>query len=195
MRLDLLRHGQVAGGRKYRGNGIDDPLSPTGWQALERATKTSPGWQAIHSSPLRRCADFARHLAERTGLPLYIHPDLREVGFGAWEGLRREELERTRPEELAAFYRDPLRNRPAGAEALDQLVHRVGGVLEQIIASEPQHHLLLVHAGVIRAALAHALALPLTHLYRVEIHTARFTTLEHHDDQWRLTGVNRSVPA
>jgi hypothetical protein len=29
--IDLIRHGQPEGGRRIRGNGCDDPLSPLGW--------------------------------------------------------------------------------------------------------------------------------------------------------------------
>lgn len=34
-RLDLIRHGEPVGGRRFRGDAVDDPLSDTGWQQLE----------------------------------------------------------------------------------------------------------------------------------------------------------------
>ncbi len=94
--LDFLRHGEPVGGSRYRGNGIDDPLSEEGWQQVRDTTSAIEGLQAIVSSPMRRCREFAQWLAGERGLPLEIHDDLREVGFGAWEGLTRSEL-RTGP--------------------------------------------------------------------------------------------------
>lgn len=35
--IDLLRHGDVEGGQKYRGQ-LDDPLSELGWNQLRTAT-------------------------------------------------------------------------------------------------------------------------------------------------------------
>ena len=51
--IDLLRHGDVEGGRKYRGQ-LDDPLSELGWQQLRSATSKKQNWQHIVSSPLFR---------------------------------------------------------------------------------------------------------------------------------------------
>lgn len=84
-RIDLLRHGETAGGSRYRGS-IDDALTPLGWAAMRAALGEECGWNRIVSSPLRRCADFARDLARRHGLPLDIDARLREIHFGDWEG-------------------------------------------------------------------------------------------------------------
>ncbi len=64
--VDLLRHGEPEGGNKYRG-ALDDPLSELGWAQMRAATGDRCPWQAIVSSPLRRCAAFARELANRHG--------------------------------------------------------------------------------------------------------------------------------
>lgn len=49
--VDLLRHGEPAGGKKFRG-AVDDPLSPLGWQQMRAAVGDFRGWQTIVSSPL-----------------------------------------------------------------------------------------------------------------------------------------------
>ena len=89
--LDLLRHGEVQGGTRFRGE-QDDPLSPLGWEQMRRATSDRPGWTRIISSPSRRCADFARELAGELGLPFEERPVFRERGFGDWEGLAADEI-------------------------------------------------------------------------------------------------------
>jgi len=62
--IDLLRHGEPVGGRRYRGQ-TDDPLSEKGWQQMRAAVLDVQGWDVIYSSPLRRCAEFAQELSRR----------------------------------------------------------------------------------------------------------------------------------
>lgn|SRR3989344_2889406 len=85
---------------------------------MRQAVGENCPWQAIASSPLSRCADFARELAARHGLPLEIDARLIELGFGAWEGCTAQELTAKDPEILARFRSDPLSNTPPGAESL-----------------------------------------------------------------------------
>ena len=84
--VDVMRHGEPMGGRRYRGNGVDDPLSPVGWTQMRHALGDSAPWDQIISSPMARCRLFASELAGRHGLPLAIEPGFIEVGMGAWEG-------------------------------------------------------------------------------------------------------------
>ena len=90
-RFDLMRHGETEGGSRYRGS-INDALTPQGWVAMRTALGEENKWDHIISSPLHRCADFARNLAERHALPLVLDARLREIYFGAWEGKTATEL-------------------------------------------------------------------------------------------------------
>ncbi len=156
--IDFLRHGEPVGGRRFRGNGADDPLSEKGWQQMWDAVGERLPWQRIISSPMRRCSAFAEALAEKCGLELSIDDRFREVGFGRWEGLSPDEIISANPEEYAAFYRDPCRNRPAGAETLEDFGQRVAQGLEDVLSNYPGEQVLVVaHAGVVRAALGYIL--------------------------------------
>ena len=57
--IDFIRHGEPEGGRRYRGNAVDDALSEKGWQQMWGAVGDRPPWQQIISSPMRRCSAFA----------------------------------------------------------------------------------------------------------------------------------------
>lgn len=176
--LDLLRHGEPVGGRMYRG-GIDHPLSERGWQQMRNATATPEPWEYIVSSPLARCRDFAEQLADRLGLACSVDERLREVGFGSWEGKTGEQLRAEDPEQLSRFYHDPVVNRPAGAEALDTFLGRVGGCIDELVGQHPgRHGLLVCHAGVMRAAVAHAMGAPLAAMYRLSVDNAALTRLQ-----------------
>ena len=175
--LDLMRHGEPVGGRKYRGQ-IDDPLSEKGWAQMQAAVGDAAPWARIISSPLRRCRAFAQTLAERHGLPLALDERLKEVGFGAWEGKSAAEIDAAAPGTLARFKADPVHARPAGAEPLADFHARVAAGLQDLFAQHPGQHILLVgHAGVVRMALAWTLHIPLEHAYRIEVASASLTRL------------------
>ncbi|MGO2393025.1 MAG: histidine phosphatase family protein, partial [Halomonas sp.] len=72
--IDLLRHGEPVGGRMLRGS-TDHPLSDAGWQQVKDAVMrhTVEGhlpYDAIVTSPLMRCREFALWLGEEFDLPV-----------------------------------------------------------------------------------------------------------------------------
>ncbi len=171
--IDLIRHGEPVGGRAYRGNNIDDPLSEKGWQQMREAVAEQCPWDHIITSPLVRCKAFADELAARHGLSVSIDERLREVGFGEWEGKTPDELQRERPEEYRAFYADPVNNRPPGAEDLDEFISRVTESYQYLCQHYAGKHVLVVaHAGVIRAVIAHVLHAKPIGLYRIKVENA-----------------------
>ncbi len=175
--LDLMRHGEPVGGRKYRGQ-IDDPLSEKGWAQMRAAVGDQVPWTRIVSSPLLRCRSFSEALSGQHGLPLAFEPRLQEVGFGIWEGKTAAEIEVEAPGTLARFKADPVHARPAGAEPLAAFQARVAAGLEAVVSQNQDQHVLVVgHAGVVRMALAWALHIPLQHAYRIEVASASLTRL------------------
>jgi broad specificity phosphatase PhoE len=171
--LDYLRHGEPVGGSRFRGNGVDDPLSERGWQQMRDTTSAIGDWSAVISSPMQRCIAFARWIAADRGLPVEVIDDLKEVGFGTWEGAGRAELQSERRDEFEAVYRDPVNNRPPGAEPLARFGSRAAGVFDDLVEHHPGKHLLVVaHAGIIRATLGHVTQAPAVNWYRTEVDNA-----------------------
>jgi broad specificity phosphatase PhoE len=188
--IDFIRHGEPMGGKRYRGHGIDDPLSELGWRQMWAALEGFRGWDRIISSPMRRCREFAEALALEAGQGVRVDPRLREVGFGSWEGRTAEQIKREDPDGFEGFYQDPLRCRPVGAEPLEAFLSRVTEAFDALVAEHSGEHVLVVaHAGVIRAAVARVLNAPPERLYRMYIPYAALTRfrsadgrllLEHH---------------
>jgi alpha-ribazole phosphatase len=146
--IDLLRHGDT-GQRSYRGQ-LDDPLSALGWSQL-RAAVEGRRWARVVSSPLRRCADFARELAQARGLPLRIDPRLAEYHFGAWQGVPIETLAETQGEALARFWADPVAHPPPEAEPFARFRQRLGDALDDVAREAREHDILVItHGGAIR---------------------------------------------
>jgi alpha-ribazole phosphatase/probable phosphoglycerate mutase len=167
--IELLRHGEPAGGRRYRGT-LDDPLSDLGWAQMRARVADRTGWDAVISSPLQRCREFAMEIAAKRELPLLVVPELQEIGFGDWEGLTADEVHQRDPNALRSFWADPVNNTPPGAEPLTTFHQRITAVWEQLLQARRGEKLLLVaHAGVIRICLMQVLKMPLDAIYRLDI--------------------------
>lgn len=177
--VDLMRHGEPVGGNRIRGQ-WDDPLSERGWAQMRAAVPDVPPWQHIVSSPLLRCSDFAEYLGEQHGVPVDCEPRFKELGFGVWEGRSREELTREDPERLTRFFHNPLAHAPEGAEPLHDFFRRVvSGWEDQLSRHAGQHLLVVCHAGVIRALIAHVLGAEPRHVFRIHVDHAHLTRLQH----------------
>jgi alpha-ribazole phosphatase/probable phosphoglycerate mutase len=178
--VDLLRHGEPEGGNRYRGT-LDDPLSSLGWEQMRVAIGDRHLWDAIISSPLRRCADFARELATQLRLRLDIEPDLREMTFGDWEGRTLTEIMRATPQALELFWRDPVNYPPPGGEPLPIYAARVIAAWQTVLERHAGRHVLIVgHGGMIRMVLQDILGMPLQHIWRLEVPYANFSRVRIH---------------
>jgi alpha-ribazole phosphatase/probable phosphoglycerate mutase len=176
--VDLLRHGEPVGGRRYRGQ-IDDPLSDQGWQQMWQAVSGKQPWQAIVSSPLRRCREFATALGDKLELDVSFDERFKEVGFGEWEGQTGDQLRQQDKLILSRFYHDPVQHRPRDAEDLHQFNRRVLAAYNSACERfSGQHLLLLAHAGVIRCIISHTLQAPISSMYRLSVATASLSRIQ-----------------
>lgn len=177
--IDLMRHGEPEGGKRFRGHSVDDPLTEKGWNQMREAVKNHDKWDAIVSSPLVRCLDFAQEVAEQHGCQCDVIDDLKEVGFGIWEGKSRAIVRAMHAKEYALFYANPERNTPPEAEQLGVFYRRVLSAIKEIKQNyDDQHILLVAHAGVIRAILAQTLETPINVMYNMEITNASLIRIE-----------------
>ena len=164
--IDVIRHGEPVGGRRYRGYSVDDPLTEKGWAQMRASVSASPQWQHIVSSPLKRCLDFSKALANDLQIPFTVEDNMKEIGFGSWEGKTPDEILSEDSEALNHFYKDPVNNRPDGAEPLDTFSERVWNAYLQILEEHRDKHVLVVaHAGVARAITANILNMSLNDVY------------------------------
>jgi len=165
-RLDILRHGEPDGEDCFRGSGIDHPLTALGWSQMQAAIAQNTQWNLIISSPLSRCLDFAKQLSSERSLELLVDDDLKEIGFGSWEGRSKEDIQLNDSEAYKQFCLDPVNRRPAGAEPLEKFSNRVWHKLEKLAAEHKGKRLLIItHAGVIRVVSAKTLGLSLNDVY------------------------------
>ena len=152
MPVILVRHTRpaVADGVCY---GVTDlGLAPSFDDEAAAVVAALPCTERLVSSPLERC----RRLAERIGAARDLAPlfddRLREFDFGTWEGVPWDAIPRP---ELDAWAADFFHARPHGGESVQMLRERVGAAISDYRRGGDSH-VVVTHAGVIRAALAGA---------------------------------------
>ena len=183
--VDIIRHGEPVGGRRYRGQ-IDDPLSEKGWQQMRDAVAGHNPWDVIVSSPLSRCSEFATELAQQLGIPLEFEERIREIRWGNGEGSKPAELNQHDPLTVVRALRDPLNHRPSDAEDIREFQQRVITAWLDITQRHREKHLLLVaHAGIIRALVTYILNTPIENMFRIHVANAAITRIQidHHADE------------
>ncbi len=184
--LELLRHGETTQGGGLRGS-LDDDLTDTGWRQMREACAAQGTWDAIISSPLKRCAAFAAELAASRGLPLELADGLRELHFGDWEGCHPRDLMVDQADLLGQFWADPYARPAPGGEHLLAFEERILASCADLAQRYAGQRLLVVtHGGVMRLLLARARQLPRHHLLQVEVGYAQRFVL-HRAESGKLT--------
>ncbi|MGZ3632655.1 MAG: histidine phosphatase family protein [Candidatus Limnocylindrales bacterium] len=163
--LVLVRHGETTGHAENRYAGLSEvDLSPLGLEQVARlaAWASSAELAAIWSSPRRRALASASPCAASTGLRLQVDARLRELDFGAGEGLTAQEMRERFPAAMAAFDIDPVADHLPGGEDPLEAVARFVACLHDIADRTPEGRVLVVaHATVMRLALCRFLGAPL----------------------------------
>ena len=154
LNLYLLRHGQTGASRERRFSGsIDAELSDLGHEMAASFADAYSGtpWRAIYSSPQRRALETAAPLAERTGMTVQLLVGLREIEYGAWEGILEDEVRQRWPAEYGWWAADPATRSAPGGETGLQVAARALSAVERIRASHESGAVLLVsHKATIR---------------------------------------------
>jgi probable phosphoglycerate mutase len=165
-RLWLVRHGETEGQSKVRFHGSNDvPLSDEGRAQIRALAPWLLGvdFVRIVHSPLARAAESAAILAEACGVPaqrLVAEDRLREISFGACEGLTAAEIEAAFPEFWRAHQAGATEGFPAG-EPRAAFAARVGQAVHELARQDWRGDLLVVgHRGTVRQTLRTLLAVP-----------------------------------
>lgn len=101
----------------------------------------------VYSSPSLRCVVLAEAIALTKGLAVCQDERLRELNFGAWEGLPWEKV--YEQEAGRAWFADYWHAKTEGGESHDDLLARVADFEAE--RDKGSQTLLVTHAGVIRA--------------------------------------------
>jgi len=154
-RLYLARHGRTPWNEVGRFQGRTDvPLDSVGRsQAAALAELMRGRIEVVVASDLMRASESAQIVCQLLALPLLaLDPDLRERGYGVFEGLTGHECRQRHPEVWAAREKD--RNfEPPGGEARTQVVERMQRALSRVVEGVRGKHrnaLVIGHGSSLR---------------------------------------------
>ncbi len=153
-RLILVRHGETAGQSSIRYYGVTDvPLSDDGRRQVRAARTRIRGetFEAVWASTLCRSWESAQIVAP--GHRVHLESDFREIDFGDWEGLTKEEIAERDPAGFARWEAEGLEFTFPGGEPRAALQARVARGLARLRASGVESALVAVHKGVVRTLL------------------------------------------
>jgi len=152
--LYFLRHGETPASRSGRYSGALDPdLTPEGHEMASdfAAAYQSLPWSAVYVSPMRRTVATAAPLCDAIGLTMQLRDGLKEIAYGAWEGMTPEETNRAFHDDYVRWLADPGWNAPTGGERGVDIERRSALVLDEIDQSGMTGNVLIVsHKATIR---------------------------------------------
>lgn len=145
--LVLVRHGRtpLTESHKISGGDGDDPnLSDAGRRDAAAAAsliqqlgregrwKHIPPVAAVVASPMNRTRETAEIIAEPLGLSVSLNENLREIGFGDWDGLTNEQVAEQTPDALEAW-QGSYTVAPPNGESLETFDVRINRARQQIV--------------------------------------------------------------
>ena len=160
-RFILLRHGQTQHSAERRFSGTSNPdLTDTGREQVKRAASALQGFgriDAIVASPQARAQQTAEYAAEALGLSIATDNGLRELDFGDFEGLTRDEVIAKDAEAFETWQSSP-NNAPPSGESLTAFHRRVTRArLKLQERYEGQTVLLVTHMTPVKSIVRQAL--------------------------------------
>ncbi len=177
--LVLLRHATTpTTGRRLGGRKPGFHLDEGGRVQAEAAARRLAGLpvRAVYASPMERTRETAAPVAHAHGLRVRIERGINEVDYGTWTDrslaeLRRRAMWRT-------IQQAPSRVTFPGGESIRGAQQRAVEATERLAAEHRGATIVLVsHADVIKAILAHHLGMGLDHFQRLVVSPASSSTI------------------
>ena len=169
MKLLLIRHGQTDWNLlgKYQGQ-TDIALSGEGIRQVDLLAQNFPvdTLDIIYTSDLQRALMTAERLAEKFSAPLYADKALRELNFGAWEGLTYQEIAERWPQEVQNLFGAPEKLQIPEGETFLMLQRRAMDKIHEIRAeNEGKNVAVVAHGAISKAILTALLHIPLHYVW------------------------------
>jgi ribonuclease H / adenosylcobalamin/alpha-ribazole phosphatase len=197
-RVAFVRHGETplhVDANRFCGE-LDPDLTARGEQQAAQAAEllphVLPGVDEAWTSPRLR----ARHTASLllSDADWQVIDDLRELSFGEWEGLTKEEAAARTPDAYRNWEQDAYRHAPPGGESGFQARPRIERIVERIESSPARTILIVSHITYLRLLVGLLIDIPLSEVRkRLDIQQCGIGLLEFSGRKAKLTALNRKA--
>ncbi|MEQ8155302.1 MAG: histidine phosphatase family protein [Clostridiaceae bacterium] len=149
----LTRHGETAWNLEKRLQGWgDSPLTPAG---IKNAENLKTRIEKLHidiifSSTSKRAVVTAEILRGEKSIPIVRKEGLKEMGFGKWEGLKWDEIEKSEKysKQLYNLYNHPEKYVPFEGETLSEFSKRTRDTIDEILSEGKGKKILIITHGI-----------------------------------------------
>jgi len=161
----MLRHGETEASQYDVFSGKMNPdLNDAGFEMAEHFAPqyAKLPWQAVYVSPMQRTQSTAKPFCKATGLDMQLRDGLKEISFGDWENLTKEQVHEKFADDYVRWLTEPAWNAPTGGESAVQVASRASLVLSEIEEKHTDGNVLIVaHKSTLRIVLCSLLGLDL----------------------------------
>lgn len=186
MDIYLIRHTKTATEKGLCYGQSNVALSPDFEDDVQKLLEKLPDLSAeclVFSSPLSRCLQ----LAEKLSKTVTADKRLLELDFGHWENCFFDELD----SDVFRHWTDNFVDiSPPNGESFTDLCQRAASFWQEVVLLDQEQVIIVTHAGVIRAILAHILNLPLANAFQFRIDSGSVHKLQHINDYTFINYLN-----
>lgn len=181
-RLFLTRHGQTVTNTEGRFCGHSETELTAKGEEQARALGrrlAKEKFEAVYTSDFSRAIRTASFIAGERGLTPRADPDLRELHYGEWELEKGGDVARKwRTQHRLMRHEDPTW-RPPGGESVAEVRARTREAFDRIVgAHEGKKVLVVSHGTALNCLISTLLAIPETHVFRIDIANCGLTEVE-----------------
>ncbi|MDK2820513.1 MAG: hypothetical protein PWP31_478 [Clostridia bacterium] len=195
-RVYLVRHGETEWNNTGRYQGHSDVMLSSKGKLQANLLKKrfdNINLDCVFTSDLKRATETASIISKSHGINVETLKDLREINFGAWEGLTYKEITTRYPKEWDEWRQDPGNVVIPGGESFNQVKERVLNSFNKIIEQEKGRDLLIVgHGGCLRVLICSVLGLDLNGVWRFSLDNTGVSIIDCYNEDKILVLLNDS---
>lgn len=160
MNLYVIRHGETEWNKKGMLQGWKNSnLTNDGIKAAEnlRDSFKEKGliFDAVYTSTQQRAIDTAKIILEGQDIEIIKMDDLKELGFGKWDGMLLSDVHKEHEEAYNNYmYKPELYEPTSGGESFEVFFKRVSRSLNDIIDRDEENVLIVTHGVTIKSIIA-----------------------------------------
>ena len=181
-RLLLVRHGTTEFNSTRRFMGYSDiELDADGYRQVERLRDrlANEKIDAVYSSDLRRALATAEVISAGREVDIVTCPELREVNYGACEGLTFREIGSSYPDVAEKCVNFTLELAFPDGESFEEFIERTSTFLDRLNQHAPSETILITsHNGPLKVLVCRFLGIDMEHWWQIRIDTASLSIVD-----------------
>jgi probable phosphoglycerate mutase len=190
MKIYITRHGNTEWNKIGKMQGWkNSPLSDEGIKNAKNLGERLKeiDFDIAYCSTLDRTFETLNYIKGDRNFPIERKEEIKEMGFGIWEGMFHEHIEEIYPTQRNYFWHQPHLYKPVNGETFESIFERTKTFLEEITNSNYENILVVTHAVTLKTIMSIIKNTPLENLWSPPyIKDTSLTLVEYTDNQFNV---------